>query len=148
MFFLAQINISRLLKPIDDPQIAEFVNNLDRINELAESFKGFVWRLKDETGNATDIKVFDDSMIIMNMSVWKSIEELKAFAFHSDHITFMKKRNLWFEKPEMKQLALWWVKEGEFPNGEEGRKRLDYLNKHGETPYAFSFTKTFEPGKM
>lgn len=55
MYHLAQLNIGKLKYPIDHPEIAEFANNLDRINALAEASKGFVWRFKDESGNATDI---------------------------------------------------------------------------------------------
>ena len=33
----------------DDPRMADFYNNLARVNALAERMPGFVWRLKDET---------------------------------------------------------------------------------------------------
>jgi len=72
-YHLAQINISRLLAPIDDPQITGFVNQLDEINALADRAPGFVWRLKSESGNATDIAYNDDPFVIVNMSVWVTI---------------------------------------------------------------------------
>ncbi len=52
---LAQINIARMLAPIEGPVMVDFVNNLDRINALAEKRKGFKWRLKGEENNATTI---------------------------------------------------------------------------------------------
>lgn len=58
MFHLAQLNIARMLAPIDSPVMADFVANLDRINQLAEKSDGFVWRLKDDTNNATSIRIF------------------------------------------------------------------------------------------
>ena len=80
---LAQINISRLLAPLDDPKIAEFVAQLEPINALADKAPGFVWRLKSESGNATDIAYNDDPFVIVNMSVWESIEALRNFALRS-----------------------------------------------------------------
>ena len=140
---LAQINIARLLAPIDDPLVAGFVAQLDTINTLAESSNGFVWRLKDESGNATDINPFDDPMLIVNMSVWESVEDLKSFAYHTDHIKVFKDRAKWFEKPSDAHMVLWWIPQGEFPSVEEAKDRLMHLRKHGESDYAFSFRKIF-----
>ena len=81
--YLAQINISRLLAPLDDPKIAAFVAQLEPINALADKAPGFVWRLKSESGNATDIAYNDDPFVIVNMSVWESIEALRGFAYRS-----------------------------------------------------------------
>ena len=46
---LAQLNISRIIpETMEDPIMADFVAQLDTINALAESSKGFVWRFIDE----------------------------------------------------------------------------------------------------
>lgn len=95
---LAQINIAKLVSPIDSPPIADFVADLDRINLLAERSKGFIWRLKDETGNATHINPFNDALLIVNISVWESVEDLKQFVYRSDHVEVYIKRAKWFEK--------------------------------------------------
>jgi len=63
--YLAQINISRLLAPLHDPKIAAFVAQLEPINALADKAPGFVWRLKSESGNATDI-AYDNPFVIVN----------------------------------------------------------------------------------
>jgi len=97
-YHLAQINISRLLAPIDDPQIAGFVNQLDETNALADRAPGFVWRLKSESGNATDIAYNDDPFVIVNMSVWESIGALRGFAYKSDHAKVFRDRAKWFER--------------------------------------------------
>jgi Domain of unknown function (DUF3291) len=141
---LAQINIARLLAPIDSPQLAEFTTNLDRINDIAEQSKGFVWRLKDDSNNATSFNPFNDDKIIVNVSVWESIEDLKTFAFRTEHVEFYLKRANWFERMTEAHMALWWVKKDEFSTAEEGRNRLLYLREHGDTDYAFSFKKIFE----
>ena len=143
MSHLAQLNIAKLLKPIDHPQIAEFVDNLDRINALAESSKGFVWRLKDDDNNATSIQAFDDPMYIVNMSVWESVESLKDFVYRSGHMEIMRKRSNWFERPKDHTMVLWWVPEGHMPSLEEAKSKLEFLNKHGESPNAFTFRIIF-----
>ncbi|MDN5212698.1 DUF3291 domain-containing protein [Fulvivirgaceae bacterium BMA12] len=145
MYHLAQLNIGKLRYPIDHPEVAEFADNLDKINALAEGSKGFVWRLKDESGNATGIKAFDDPMIIVNMSVWDTLENLKAFVYKSGHIDFLKKRNLWFENPASAHMVLWWIKKGYIPTVQEARLRLKELDNIGESPAAFTFKKTFVP---
>lgn len=143
-YYLAQINISRLLAPLDSPQLEDFVSNLDRINALAEKSQGFVWRLKDDSNNATSINPFNDDKIIINMSIWESVEELKNFAFKTDHVEIYLKRANWFERPTEATTALWWVKKGEYPTAEDGRDRLLHLRQQGETEYAFSFKKLFD----
>src|SRR6478735_8154955 len=142
-FYLAEVNIARMLAPLDSPVMAEFVANLNPINELADKSEGFIWRLKDDSNNATSIKVYDDDFIIVNMSVWKNIETLFEYTYRSNHADFFKKRKNWFEKmPEM-HFALWYVPIDRQPTIAEAIERLEYLRKHGETPYAFSFKKKF-----
>jgi hypothetical protein len=140
---LAQINIAKLLAPIDSPLLADFVADLDKINAIAESSKGFVWRLKDETGNATDFNPFQDVTLIVNMSVWESVEDLKNFAYRTEHVEVFMKRAKWFERPTSAHMALWWIHENEFPTAEMGRDRLFHLREFGESLTAFSFKKVF-----
>jgi hypothetical protein len=142
---LAQINVGRLLHPLDDPRMADFVDNLAAINALAEASEGFVWRLKDETGNATSIAAYDDPAIIVNMSVWTGPEALYAFAYQTAHRRFVQRRKEWFELFDGPYLALWWIEEGAVPTVTEGRTRLDHLARVGPTAYAFTFRKAFPP---
>lgn len=142
---LAQINISRLLEPIDSPLLSDFVAQLDEINSLAESSKGFVWRLKSDNNNATEIQVFDDSMIIVNMSVWENLESLRNFAFKTAHAAVMKNRNKWFEKMDSAYLALWWIPAGHIPTTDEAKERLEHINLNGDTPFAFTFKNIYSP---
>src|SRR5579871_3531550 len=96
---LAQINIGRLFAPITDPQIAGFVKQLDPINALADSAPGFLWRLQSAQGNATDITYNnDDPTILLNMSVWQSLEALREYVYRSDHVRVFRERAQWFEK--------------------------------------------------
>ncbi|NMP31059.1 DUF3291 domain-containing protein [Thalassotalea sp. M1531] len=140
---LAQLNIATALAPIDSPQLKDFVDNLDYINGIAEQSPGFIWRLKDETGNATDIQLFDNPQTITNMSVWQDAEALKNFMFKTDHIKFFKRKAQWFEKPTKATYVLWWIDEGHTPTLAEAKDKLAQLQQHGESEQAFSFKKLY-----
>ena len=145
-YHLAQINVARLLKPIDHPQIADFVNQLDEINALAEKSDGFIWRFKDEeSNNATTINPVNDPMLIINLSVWSDVESLKKYVYSSDHVKVFVRRKEWFEKPEKAHMALWWVKKAVLPSVQEGMQRLEYLQQNGNSSHAFTFAKIHEP---
>jgi len=142
---LAEINVARLRYPLEDPRVADFVDNLDAINALAERSEGFVWRLKDESGNATQIAAYDDPLVIVNMSVWRSVEALHAFAYQTAHRRFVQRRKEWFALFDGPYLALWWVEAGAFPDVAGGRRRLHHLQRMGPTAYAFTFRQLFDP---
>jgi hypothetical protein len=140
---LAQINIGRLIAPIDDPQIAEFVAQLAPINAIADLAPGFVWRLQSESGNATDIAYNDDPSIMVNMSVWESLEALRDYAYKSDHMKVLRDRAKWFAKMDRPHYCLWWIPAGHIPIVAEGRERLEHYQTHGATPYSFWFSQEF-----
>ena len=140
---VAQVNIARFKAPIDSPLIAGFVERLDPINALADDAPGFVWRLQTEEGNATSIHAFEDDLILVNMSVWESVEDLNAFVYRSPHFEVFRRRREWTEHMDRAYLALWWIHAGTIPTVEEGRRRLDLLIEHGPTPDAFTFKRTF-----
>jgi hypothetical protein len=139
---LAQLNIARAKWSLHDPQMAEFVDNLERINGLAEKSPGYIWRLQDDSGDATSIKLFDDPQIIVNMSVWESVDALKNFIFNTHHVDFLKRRYDWFEKMQQASHVMWWVESGHQPSTEEAVNRLEHLRDHGDTPTAFGFRAT------
>jgi hypothetical protein len=143
---LAQINVGRLLYAITDPRIADFVNNLDAINALAESSPGFVWRLKDDTNNATSITAYEDPSILMNMSVWESPEALYEYVYKTMHRRFVQRRKEWFQLFGAQYIALWWIDAGHLPTPNEGQRRLAHLERFGPTAHAFTFRKLFPEG--
>ena len=142
---LAQLNVGRLRAPMDDPRIDDFRENLDRINALAEASPGFVWRLQDESGNATGIKPYGDDLEIVNLTVWESIEALADFTYRTGHVEFLRRRREFFKAPSEAILCLWWIPEGTTPAVEDAVARLDHLRASGPTPTAFTFTHRFEP---
>lgn len=142
---LAQVNIARARAPIDHPAMAGFAERLDAVNALAESSPGFIWRLKTEAGDATSISAYDDELIIVNLSVWESVEHLKAFVYGSAHAEVMKLRRHWFERMRESHMALWWIAPGHAPTIAEAKERLAYLRLYGDTEFAFSFANVIHP---
>jgi GNAT superfamily N-acetyltransferase len=144
MGHLAQINIGTMRAPVDDPMVAEFMDNLARINAMADAADGFIWRLQTESGNATSIQVFDNPLELLNMSTWTSVDALKAYVYQSEHVEFFRRRAAWFEA-DAKRVALWWVPAGHIPDPAEGINRVEFLEKHGPSPYAFGFLRPPAP---
>ena len=140
---LAQLNIAKMLAPLDDPIMADFVNNTDRINNLAEQADGFVWRLKEDKDYDKAAEVFKDDFWAINMSLWKDKHSLFDFTYNSDHVAIMKRKKEWFSKLKEMHMVLWYVPENHEPSAQEAKDRLEYLRNHGETPHAFSFRSQF-----
>ena len=139
---LAQLNIARAQAPLDSPLLKEFVDNLGYINGLAENSPGFIWRLQDESGDATSIQLFDDPNFIVNLSVWESVDTLKDFIFKTHHVEFLKRRYEWFDKMEQASHVMWWVQENHVPTVQEALERLSRLRDVGDSAYAFGFHAT------
>jgi hypothetical protein len=143
LYHLAQVNIARMLAPLTDPLMAGFVAELDSINALADNSPGFIWRLQTPEGNATDIRPYEDELILVNLSLWASLNDLLAFVYKSRHRHILQQRQQWFQRFDGPYVALWWVPSGHIPTVEEAKERLSYLSANSETPYAFSLKKQF-----
>ncbi|MEL7119977.1 MAG: DUF3291 domain-containing protein [Bacteroidota bacterium] len=144
MYQLAEINVARMIGiNIDDPIMKEFVDNLEQVNRLAESSPGFVWRLKDESNNATQFNPFDNEQVIVNISVWESISALENFTYKTFHTDFLKRKKEWFSKYGMAHFAMWWIEKDIFPTLEEAIERLRHLQENGPTDLAFNFKVKF-----
>ena len=142
-YHLAQINVARMLAPIDDPVMADFVAQLAPVNALADQSPGFVWRLQTDSGDATSLKAYEDEMVIINLTVWENVESLREFAYKDAHYAVLRNRKRWFEKFAGPYYALWWIPAGQLPSIEEAKERLDHLRQHGDSAYAFSFKQVF-----
>ena len=145
-YHLAQINIGRIKAPLQDPVMAGFLSRLDEINALADRSPGFVWRLQTSEGNATYFRPYEhDDRILLNMSVWESVEDLQHYVYQTMHAELLRQRCDWFEKFDGVYVALWWVPAGHIPGIDEARKRLAHLETHGPTEFAFTFKQVFPP---
>lgn len=147
---LAQVNMSRFVAAKGDPRVQPFFDALARVNALADSSPGFVWRLQDEEGTgATAIRATIDPLVVINMSVWRDAESLFEFVYRSAHTPVMAQRRAWFERPQGASLALWWVPAGTKPTVNDGLSRLWHLDRYGPTPLAFTFKSRFPaPGEI
>jgi len=141
---LAQMNLAVLKAPLDSPQLAGFVMELGRINALAESSPGFVWRLQDDAGDATGLRPLGDEVLV-NMSVWQDIASLRRYAYESEHVDFLRRRREWFVQSGEMQLVMWWARAGHIPSVAEAMGRLALLKAQGPTVEAFTFAAQFPP---
>jgi hypothetical protein len=143
---LAQVNIGRMRgRAIEDAVMAGFVARLAELNALADKSDGFVWRLQAGEGNATYLRPFDDDRIIINLSVWETVEHLRAYVYGSQHAELLRQRRDWFEKFDRVSLAMWWIPAGHLPSIDEAKKRLASIDQNGPTPFAFTFKTLFPP---
>ena len=144
---LAQLNIAAMKDPLESPGMADFVSNLDRINALADSSPGFVWRLQTDQGHAAYLRPLGD-MTLVNLSVWRDIESLQSFVYKSAHAQVMARRKEWFERMANAYFVLWWVPHGIRPPFTEAAERLAVLRAKGPTPAAFTFRQPFLPPEL
>jgi len=148
MYHIAQLNIALMRAPLDSPIMADFVAWLEPVNAIADSAPGFIWRLKTESGDATALRPFDDDSILVNMSVWKTIEDFHHYVYKSDHAQVFRRRKEWFEIMEQSATVLWWIPAGHIPTVDEAKVKLEILRKNGPTPQAFTFKQQFSVEDM
>jgi len=141
-YHLAQLNIATLLAPLDSPQLADFVGNLQHINSLGERAPGFVWRLQDEAGDATAIRPFG-AEVLVNLSLWRDVQSLSDYVYKSAHAEMLKRRREWFERVEQAHQVLWWVPAGHIPSLQEAADKLALLRRDGPSAAAFSYARPF-----
>lgn len=136
---IAQLNIAHMLAPMDDPIMQGFVDNLERVNALADEAPGFIWRMQGDYANAEADAVFADPNIIVNMSVWADIDSLHDYVYQSYHKEMIRRKKEWFAKIGERYMVLWRVEEGHIPSPKEAKARLSHLQEHGPSPFAFTF---------
>ena len=139
---LAELNIGRLLAPTDDPRVADFMNNLDRINRLGKRMPGFVWMSEGSgepgTGN-TENSIGDDPLLVFNLTVWEDLPSLQDFVYKTLHAKFMNRKAEWFEVLGEQHFVMWWVEEGHRPTHDEALARLSDLRENGPSDRAFGW---------
>jgi hypothetical protein len=138
---LAQLNTARLEHPIGAAEMVDFVAALDEVNAVADAAPGFVWRLRDDSGNATALRPFGADRIV-NLSVWIDLESLRAYVFDSVHAGVLRRRREWFDRSESVSV-LWWVPAGHIPDVTEASQRSDLLLREGPGTQAFTFARAY-----
>jgi heme-degrading monooxygenase HmoA len=144
-YVLAQVNVAVMRAPLDSPVMQGFVSRLAEINALADTARGFIWRLQTADGDATALRVFDDERILINMSVWESADALYAYVYKSQHSEVFRRRKDWFDRMETPTVALWWIPAGHVPTPEEAREKLKLLESQGPSSEVFTFKQRFDP---
>jgi hypothetical protein len=148
---LAQLNTARLIEPLEHPLLADFVALLPEINALADATPGFVWRLVDDDGaGATGLRPFGADVIV-NLSVWESLEALRGYVYRSRHLEPLRRRREWFHPAPVPRSVMWWVPPGHRPPVTEAADRLARLVADGPGPEAFTLREPFpapQPGTV
>lgn len=141
---LAQLNVAKMRGAADSEVMASFMAQLDEVNAVADAAPGFVWRLQTEDGDATAIQAFEDDRILVNLSVWQSIQALRDYAYAGRHLDVLRNRREWFEGYRGPYTVLWWIPAGHLPTVDEAKHKLAHLERHGPTADAFTFQQPFE----
>lgn len=143
-YHLAQFNIAKMVADLDSDTMREFRQALDPINALADDAPGYVWRLKGEgQDSSSNVRPYGEDVLI-NLSVWQDLHSLKTYTYQGAHADYLRRRKEWFVHIKERFLVLWWVAEGHRPSIEESMERLEHLQKHGPSEYAFTIAKVFE----
>ena len=139
---LAEFNIAKLVAPQDDPRVAEFMNNIERINTLGKQMPGFVWIMENSgepgAGN-TGARVNNDPLVVSNLTVWEDVESLERFVWGTVHRKFYERRAEWFEVLGAHHFVMWWVEAGHQPSLEEALSRLELRRQNGDSEDAFGW---------
>ena len=145
---LVSFNAAKMRGPIDDAVMAGFVAGLDPVNAAAESSPGFVWRLTDDSRDGVSARPYpDDDLVIITLSVWESVDALRAFVYRTEHVEFLRQRREWFDPMDGPIHVMWWIDEGTTPTSAEGVARLAELAENGPSPRAFGFRDVFDPAE-
>ena len=136
---LAELNGGYALYPLDNPRMAGFMDSPDKTNALAERSHGYVWRMRSDSGNVTNLDVPDDEQMIANMSVWEVVTSLGNYVFNTIHAKFYEKLPAWFENMTQHHFVMWWVENDHTPTLDEAMERLAHLQEHDSSDHAFGW---------
>jgi hypothetical protein len=138
-YHLVHANVAHARAPLDSPLMADFVAQVEEINALARHAPGFVAQ-----PTPRDEGAIYAAPLLLNVSIWESLESLDAFTHQGKHAAALERRGEWFEQEGMSpRYVLYWIPKGHMVTEKEIRERLDYLGKYGPTAYAFTFQRPF-----
>ena len=137
---IAELNISTWKIAPDSAEARPFVDNVQRINALAERMPGFMWRLTDEGRDADGNSVIGGPDTLVTLSVWRTADDLERFVWKTAHRIIYERKAEWFKVLKSHHLVLWWVGDDETPSLADAKERLDHLDKHGDTDFAFGWS--------
>lgn len=137
-YYLVEANLSLARAPLDDVRMQGFVDLLDDIDALAHSWPGFIAQpaLPDEGQCYSE-------PLLLNVSIWESVRVLQEFTYASEHAEIMKRGEEWFLPTGQPPYVLFWHEAAILPTEAEIRRRFEYLDQHGDSPFAFTFERPF-----
>lgn len=136
---VAQFNVVRFKFPPGHVALRTFEENVARINAIAEASPGFVWRYVEAGTRDVEFVQFVDGSFLGALSVWESIEALKAFVYGKAHLEMMRRKAEWMSNMAERSYVLWHVERGIQPRPEEGWKRLVHFRENSDSAMSFSF---------
>lgn len=147
---LAEFNIGILKYDWDDPRVAEFRDNLDRVFAVAERSPGYVWHMSEDEMDAAQTDPGGvqggNPRTASTLSVWEDLESLERFVWKSVHKRFIDRKALWYDPAEQgARLVMWWVPEGHIPGIDEALHKLALRSGQGDSDAAFGWDHA---GKM
>ena len=146
---LAEFNIGTLKYDWDDPRVADFQNNLDRVYDIARRAPGYVWHMEGDDMEAAQLDpdgpLDGNPRTASTLSVWETAESLHHFVWKTVHKQFYDRRTEWYDPGQGMRLVMWWVDPGHHPTVTEAMERFHHLEKHGNTDHAFNW-QHLEPG--
>ncbi|WP_171181460.1 DUF3291 domain-containing protein [Ruegeria sp. HKCCD8929] len=151
---LALYTFGQFIEPADDPSNDGFRALNDPVFAIADKAPGLIARsgyASDEGPSPWGKEVYPrfyedrgDGWSPATLSLWHDIESLFAFTYFGLHAEALKRGREWFRSPNWPPLVLWWHSQRGNPTWSEGVERIEYLQDHGPSPYAFTFRAPFD----
>ena len=145
MYQIVQANYAQWKPGISESEVNEFISQIAGVHAQAESAKGYVWRYVDDPDPKYIDRLFGMDGLVFNMSVWESIEDLKAFTFKNLHNDVMRERSKWFVSLPFTTSIMWWVQKGNIPTAEEAHEKFEIIEAKGPSYEVFTFGKLYYP---
>lgn len=143
---LAEFNIGVLRYDWDDPRVADFANNVARVNAIAQRSPGFVWQMDDAGMEAAQTDpngpLGGNPRTASTLSVWEDLPSLRHFVWNTVHKAFYDRRAEWYAPGQGLRLVMWWAPVGHRPSIAEAKAKLDHLATLGDTEHAFGWAMT------
>jgi len=141
---LAEFNIGTLKYDWDDPRVAEFQSNLDRVFAIATRSPGYVWHLAGEAMEQAQRDphgpLGGNPRTASTLSVWDSVAALEDFTWRTVHKKFYDRRGEWYDPAEQGlRLVMWWVPEGHRPTIAEAAAKRALCPAEGDSDSAFGW---------
>ncbi|WP_209015881.1 DUF3291 domain-containing protein [Roseibium sp. RKSG952] len=138
-YHVAQLNVSRPKYDLSDPRFFDFFQYVNRVNAAADRSPGFVWRHIDADAEPGYASVFPYPDVIANLSVWETVADLEDFVFKTVHKRVLVRGGEWFSAKAAGHSVMWRVAKGQLPTFGEAAARLEHLNMHGASEFAFDW---------